>query len=57
MISYQIYLKKYKKATEDLVFLSPCIAKRLEINDKNTELIMLEETLEKFLEKFEKNQK
>lgn len=28
-----------------------------EINDKNTELIMLEETLEKFLEKFEKNQK
>ena len=28
-----------------------------EINNKNTELIMLEETLEKFLEKFEKNQK
>lgn len=36
MMAEAIYLKKYKKATEDLVFLSPCIAKRLEINDKNT---------------------
>lgn len=36
MMSEAVYLKKYKKATEDLVFLSPCIAKRLEINDKNT---------------------
>ena len=36
MMSEAVYLKKYKKVTEDLVFLSPCIAKRLEINDKNT---------------------
>ena len=36
MMAEAIYLKKYKKVTEDLVFLSPCIAKRLEINDKNT---------------------
>ena len=36
MMAQAVYLKKYKKATEDLVFLSPCIAKRLEINDKNT---------------------
>ena len=36
MMAEAVYLKKYKKATEDLVFLSPCIAKRLEINDKNT---------------------
>lgn len=36
MMAEAIYLKKYKKVTEDLVFLSPCIAKRMEINDKNT---------------------
>lgn len=36
MMAEAVYLKKYKKADEDLVFLSPCIAKRLEINDKNT---------------------
>lgn len=37
MMSEAVYLKKYKKVTEDLVFLSPCIAKRLEINDKNND--------------------
>lgn len=36
MMAQAIYLKKYKHSDEDLVFLSPCIAKRLEINDKNT---------------------
>lgn len=36
MMDLAIYLKKYKHIQEDLVFLSPCIAKRLEINDKNT---------------------
>ena len=36
MMAQAIYLKKYEKVTEELVFLSPCIAKRLEINDKNT---------------------
>ena len=36
MMAEAVYLKKYKKVTEDLVFLSPCIAKRLEVNDKNT---------------------
>lgn len=36
MMAEAVYLKKYKNTTEDLVFLSPCIAKRLEINDKNT---------------------
>ena len=36
MMALAVYLKKYQKVTEDLVFLSPCIAKRLEINDKNT---------------------
>lgn len=36
MMAEAVYLKKYKNVKEDLVFLSPCIAKRLEINDKNT---------------------
>lgn len=35
MMDEAIYLKKYKKVSEELVFLSPCIAKRLEINDPN----------------------
>ena len=32
MMDLAIYLKKYEHITEELVFLSPCIAKRLEIN-------------------------
>ena len=36
MMQQAIYLKKYQKVQEDLVFLSPCIAKRLEITDSNT---------------------
>lgn len=36
MMAEAVYLKKYEKIKEDLVFLSPCIAKRLEVNDKNT---------------------
>lgn len=36
MMAEAVYLKKYKNVPEDLVFLSPCIAKRVEVNDKNT---------------------
>ncbi len=36
MLAEAVYLKKYKNVKEDLVFLSPCIAKRVEINDSNT---------------------
>lgn len=36
MMAEAVYLKKYQNVKEDLVFLSPCIAKRVEINDKNT---------------------
>lgn len=31
-----IYLRRYKNVTEDLAFLSPCIAKKDEIEDENT---------------------
>lgn len=36
MMAEAIYLKKYQKVQEELVFLSPCIAKRMEIRDENT---------------------
>lgn len=35
MMDEAIYLKKYQMVPEDLVFLSPCIAKKAEITDKN----------------------
>lgn len=36
MLAEAIYLKKYQGVSEELVFLSPCIAKKMEITDKNT---------------------
>ena len=36
MMAEAIYLKKYEHISDDIAFLSPCIAKRVEINDKNT---------------------
>ncbi len=35
MMCMAIYLKKYLKLTDDLAFLSPCVAKKAEMNDKN----------------------
>ena len=35
MMDEAIYLKKYQHVPEDLVFISPCIAKKIEINDPN----------------------
>ena len=35
MMDEAIYLKKYKHVKENLVFISPCIAKKIEINDPN----------------------
>jgi len=34
LVSTAIYLKRYKGVQEDLVFLSPCIAKKIEIESK-----------------------
>ena len=36
LISTAIYLKRYKGVQEDLVFLSPCIAKKIEIESKRS---------------------
>ncbi len=36
MMCGAIYVKKYMKVTDKLAFISPCIAKKLEIDDPNT---------------------
>lgn len=36
MMATAVYVKKYLQNNDELVFLSPCIAKRLEIQDRNT---------------------
>ncbi len=35
MMCMAIYIKKYLKISDDLAFISPCIAKKIEISDKN----------------------
>lgn len=45
------YLRKYEKSTDKIAFLSPCIAKRTEINDANCEnLISYNVTFKNFME-------
>lgn len=36
MMCTAIYLKKYEKLQDDIAFISPCISKKLEIDDPNT---------------------
>ncbi len=58
MLAEAVYLKKYKQVKEDLVFLSPCIAKRLEISDKNTsDYVKYNVTFKKLLEAIGNNYK
>ena len=48
MMCTAVYMKKYKKITDDLAFLSPCIAKGDEIHDPNNKgLIKYNVTFEK----------
>lgn len=35
MMCMAIYIKKYLKLSDDLAFISPCVAKKQEMNDKN----------------------
>lgn len=35
MMCMAVYIKKYLKITDDLAFISPCIAKKVEITDEN----------------------
>lgn len=51
MICEAIYLKKYQGIKEDLVFLSPCVAKKDEIADANTKgVVKYNVTFAKFME-------
>ena len=56
MMCAAIYMKKYKGITDSIAFLSPCIAKVDEINDKNTNgYVEYNVTYEKMLEYLESN--
>ena len=58
MLCEAVYLKKYEKVVEDLVFLSPCIAKKDEINDINTKgYVKYNVTFKKLLEAIGKDYK
>ena len=51
-----IYLKKYKKITDDIAMLSPCIAKSDEVHDNNTnDYIKYNATFKKIKEYLDKN--
>lgn len=56
MMCTAVYLRKYKNVSNKLAFLSPCIGKIDEINEKNTEgLIQYNVTYAKVAEYLEKN--
>lgn len=56
MMCTAIYLKKYEKISEDIAFLSPCIAKIVEINDPNTDkMIAYNVTFQKMKDYLEAN--
>ncbi|WP_160690649.1 [Fe-Fe] hydrogenase large subunit C-terminal domain-containing protein [Clostridium sp. C2-6-12] len=56
MICTAIYMKKYKKIEDEIAFLSPCIAKGDEINDKNTYgYVKYNVTFKKLTEYLQKN--
>jgi len=56
LICTAIYLKKYKHVSDDLAFISPCIAKRDEIMDSNTDgLIHYNVTFKKLRDYIEKH--
>lgn len=51
MMCTAIYLKKYKHITDSIAFLSPCIAKKIEIEDANVQGVEYNVTFKKLLEK------
>ncbi len=56
MMCMAIYIRKYLKKTENLAFLSPCIAKTSEIHDPNTDgLITYNVTFQKLMEYIKSN--
>lgn len=51
MMCTAIYLKKYQNVTDSIAFISPCIAKKLEIEDSNVSGVEYNVTFDKLLEK------
>lgn len=57
MMCTAIYMRKYKKINDSFAFISPCIAKKNEIDDPNTDnLIQYNVTFKKLLEYLRQNQ-
>lgn len=56
MMCTAVYMKKYRKIQDSFAFISPCVAKKDEINDPNTNnLIQYNVTFKKILEYIEEN--
>ncbi len=56
MLCTAIYMKKYKNVTDQIAFLSPCLAKSDEIHNKNTNgYVSYNVTFKRLLEYLEKN--
>lgn len=51
MMCTAIYLKKYLKISDQIAFLSPCIAKKIEIEDANVQGVQYNVTFKKLMEK------
>ncbi len=51
MMCTAIYLKKYKKISDNIAFISPCIAKKIEIEDSNVSGVNYNVTFKKLIEK------
>lgn len=51
MMCTAIYMKKYMKVSDSIAFISPCIAKKIEIEDSNVSGVDYNVTFQKLLEK------
>lgn len=51
MMCTAIYMKKYRKVSDSIAFISPCIAKKIEIEDSNVQGVDYNVTFKKLLEK------
>lgn len=51
MMCTAIYMKKYMKVSDSIAFISPCIAKKIEIEDSNVQGVEYNVTFKKLLKK------
>lgn len=55
MMCTAIYMKKYMKVSDSIAFISPCIAKKTEIEDSNVQGVDYNVTFKKLIEKIGKD--